>query len=106
MPFQGTPGERGAQVRGEDGCRAHGEDAGLRHLVAIDRGAIAEGEDVSLVIYPATKNLLEVLFDDGSLPQAKVAFDGFDLLKSADRNLPALLEGGMLAVAPYAFSIR
>jgi protease-4 len=74
--------------------------------LAKERAGIDEDEEVSLVIYPKTKNLLEVLFADNSLPQAKLSFDGFDLLKSADRNLPALLQGGMLALTPYAFSIR
>jgi protease-4 len=74
--------------------------------LAKERAEISEDEDVSLVIYPKTKNLLEVIFEDGALPQAKLSFEGFDLLKSADRNLPALLEGGMLALTPYGFSIR
>ncbi len=74
--------------------------------MAKERAGIKEDEDVSLVTYPATKNLLEIIFEDSSFPQAKLAFDGFDLLKSADANLPALLQGGMLAVTPYAFSIR
>jgi protease-4 len=74
--------------------------------LAKERAGINEDDDVSLVIYPATKNLLEILFEDGEFPQAKLSFEGFDLLKSADRNLPALLQGGMLAVTPYALSIR
>lgn len=74
--------------------------------LAKERAGIAEDEDVSLLIYPSTKNLLEVLFEDGSLPQAKLSFEGFDLLRAADPNLPALLEGGMLALTPYAFRIR
>jgi protease-4 len=74
--------------------------------LAKERAGIEKDEDVSLVIYPATKNLLEVLFEEGAFPQAKLSFDGFDLLKAVDPNLPALLEGGMLALTPYAFSIR
>jgi len=74
--------------------------------LAKERAGIKQDENVSLVIYPATKNLLEILLDDGSVPQARLSFNGFDLLRSADRNLPALLQGGMLAVTPYAFSIR
>jgi protease-4 len=74
--------------------------------LAKERAGITQEDDVSLLIYPATKNLLEIIFEDGSYPQAKLSFDGFDLLKSADRNLPALLKGGMLAVTPYAFDIR
>jgi protease-4 len=84
------------------------ELGGFERAIALakERAGIEKDEDVSLEIYPATKNLLEILFADGSFPQAKLSFDGFDLLRSADRNLPALLEGGMLAVTPYAFTIR
>ena len=84
------------------------ELGGFERAIALakERAGIKEDEDVSLVIYPATKNLLQVLFEDESFPQAKLSFEGFDLLKAADPNLPALLEGGMLAVTPYAFSIR
>ncbi|MDA0204417.1 MAG: signal peptide peptidase SppA [Acidobacteria bacterium] len=84
------------------------ELGGFERAIALakERSGIKEDDDVSLVVYPSTKNLLEILFEDGSFPQAKLSFDGFDLLKSADRNFPALLQGGMLAVTPYALSIR
>lgn len=75
--------------------------------LAKERAGIKEDETVSLVIYPKTKTLVDILLEDGSYPQAKLSFDALDLLKSAaDRNLPALLHGGMLAVTPYAFSVR
>jgi protease-4 len=84
------------------------ELGGFERAIALakERAGIKEDDDISLVIYPATKNLLEILFEEESFPRAQLSFDGFDLLKSADRNLPALLQGGMLAVTPYALSIR
>src|SRR5690606_2633150 len=84
------------------------ELGGFEQAIALakERASITADEEVGLVIYPATRNLLEVLFDDGSLPQAKLSFDGLDLVKSLEPNLPALMKGGMLAVSPYSLNVR
>jgi len=74
--------------------------------LAKEKAGIDEADDVSLVIYPATKNLLEVLLESEGLPQVKLSLGGIELLTVVDPRLPALLEGGMLALTPYSLTVQ
>ncbi len=74
--------------------------------LAKEKADIDERDDVSLVIYPATKNLLEVLLEGEGLPQVNLSLGGIELPTVVDPRLPALLEGGMLALTPYSLTVR
>lgn len=74
--------------------------------LAKEKADIDEGDDVSLVIYPATKNLLEVLLEGDGLPQVNLSLGGVELPDIVDPRLPALLEGGMLALTPYSLTVQ
>ncbi len=63
-------------------------------------------EEVSLVVYPRTRNLLEVLFDDGSLSQTPTSLESLLPELTDVRGLPALLKGGTLALSPYSLTVR
>jgi protease-4 len=74
--------------------------------LAKEKADINESDDVSLVIYPATKNLLEVLLEGQGLPQVNLSLGGIELPTVVDPRLPALLEGGMLALTPYSLTVQ
>lgn len=74
--------------------------------LAKEKADIDAAANVSLVIYPKTKNLLEVLFEGDGLPQVELSLGGIKLPQAVDPRFPALLEGGMLALTPYSLTIQ
>lgn len=86
------------------------EMGGLDRAIAIakEQAGIGEDEDVGLPTYPRPKTLLEFLIDQDSM--AKGAGPLFPASWGARFDpqglLPALAEGGMLAITPYSVTIR
>jgi protease-4 len=86
------------------------EIGGLDRAIALakEKAGIGDDEDVSLPTYPRQKLLLEFLLDQNSM--AKAAKPLFPASWGARFDpqglLPALVEGGMLAITPYSVTIR
>jgi protease-4 len=74
--------------------------------LAKEKANIDENESVSLVVFPKTKNLLDVLLAGEGLPAVRLSLSGLELPNLDDPRIPALLEGGMMALTPYSLTVQ
>ena len=84
------------------------ELGGFERAIALakERAGIAADEEVGLATYPKPKTLLEILFERGPAARAPLFPATWRSRIDPQGMLPALAEGGMLAITPYSLTIR
>ncbi|MEZ5364568.1 MAG: S49 family peptidase [Bryobacterales bacterium] len=84
------------------------ELGGLDRALALvkEKAGLDPNEDVSLIAYPKPKSFLEILLEQNGMAQAP-ALPAFlrERLRFASA-WPALAEGGVLALSPYALTVQ
>ncbi len=84
------------------------EIGGFERAIALakEKAGIPEGDEVALATYPRRKQLIDLLMNPDRMARRTILPASWKARLDPQGMLPAMAEGGMLAITPYSVTIR